>query len=249
VSLLVVPPVRSAVVITTEGGISAEVLKLPAVLKVDELGAVPGPLLSLVTSLLVVHNGSAVLHGQDHVVSGGIGLLEVEPHALVGLHGGRLWLLVVLSELLGWLSVAINDLNVEINVGVQRDGLAANGWPREGATVSVERWAVQGCLCSLSQLGDSEVPAGENLMGTKSEGLGKTAWFSSRVSNDSAILEGSNPVDSGPVAWLAKVALAALLHVNTDSAESIVGIRVLVTVTVLTPRTRVRSGLLSHRVG
>lgn len=112
VGLLIEPPLVSSTselsitVIIVEEFVGSEVLELSV--------ASPDPLLRFVSSLLVVNDGLSLLLGQDHVVSGGISLLKMEPHALVWLHGGGSWLLEVLSP--DWGSVAVNNFNIEIDI-------------------------------------------------------------------------------------------------------------------------------------
>jgi len=127
--------------------------------------------------------------------------LRVKIHASAWLHGGGLWLGYLLGEL--WHSVALNDLNIEIDVGVERNWLTTDWGPGVSTTISIVRWARKMGLVTLVELWNSEIPAVEHLSGTEGEGLWETSWLSMGVSDFSTILEVSSPVNGGPVSWLA----------------------------------------------
>jgi len=59
----------------------------------------------------------------------------VEVHASAWLHGGGNWLSNLLSEF--WDSVTLNNLNIEINIGSERDWLSSNWSPGESGTINV----------------------------------------------------------------------------------------------------------------
>merc|ERR1711990_181940 len=158
------------------------------------------------------------------------GFLGVDVHASAWLHSGGVWLSDLLGEL--WDSVAVDNLDVELNIGVEWDWLATEWGLGESATVSVVGWAVKTGLVSLVELSESEVPAREDFVGSEREGLWETAWLSSGVSDFSSVLEVSSPVDSGPVSWCALVTAALLRDADANSREIITGTGVSVIITV-----------------
>ena len=97
------------------------------------------PHLGVVSRLLWLNNNITFLFGQDHIVSGSVGFLKMEPHALVLLHGGGLWLSEVFG--VGWGSVAVNDFNVEVNISVEGDWFSTEWGLGVSITPGVEGWA------------------------------------------------------------------------------------------------------------
>ena len=81
----------------------------------------------------------------------------MEVHASAWLHSGGVWLSDLLGEL--WDSVAVDNLDIELNIGVEWDWLAAEWGLGESTTVSVVGWAVKAGLVSLVELSEGEVPA------------------------------------------------------------------------------------------
>ena len=151
----VIPPDGS---VLSEVGITTGIVKFFTGTNVNEvLLVVPFPLLAGVTSESVMDNSSSFLLGQNHIVSRGVGLFKMEPHASVWLHGGGNWLLVVFSEF--WGSVAFNDLNIKVDIRVEWDWLSSNWCPGTGSTPSVVRWAGKSGLRTLLELWHGEVPA------------------------------------------------------------------------------------------
>ena len=76
-----------------------------------------------------------------------------------------MWLIELLCEL--WNSVAVNNFDIELNIGVEWNWLTTKWRLGESTTVSVIGWAVKACLGSLAELSKSEIPAGEDLVGTE----------------------------------------------------------------------------------
>jgi hypothetical protein len=126
----VVPPDSSCL---GESSITIGIGELSSGSDVNKLLLVsPLPLLGEITSKSVMDDGLSFLLGQNHIVSGGIRFSEVEPHASVWLHGGGNWLIEVFGEF--WGSVALNDLNIEIDIGTEWDWLSTNWGPGVGIT-------------------------------------------------------------------------------------------------------------------
>lgn len=73
----------------------------------------------------------------------------VDVHASTWLHGCRFWLLVVFDFLRD--AVAFDDFDVEVNVRMERDGLATDGSPGESTTVNIVGRAGQVSLVALTQ--------------------------------------------------------------------------------------------------
>jgi len=98
-----------------------------------------------------------------------------------------------------WGSTTFKNVNLEINIRVEWDWFTSNWWPGESISISEEGWAIKGTNITLMELGKSKIPAFENLVVTKSESLWSLVTFHLGVSNNSTILESSNPVNSNPV--------------------------------------------------
>merc|ERR1712032_237550 len=116
-----------------------------------------------------------ILAGDDQwgtLLLGGIG---VEVHASAWLHSSGNWLCFVLSEV--WHSVAFNNLDIEVEIGVEWDWLATNWSPGEGTTIGIVGWAIKMSLGTLMELSDSKIPASEDFVGTEGEGLWLTSWL------------------------------------------------------------------------
>jgi hypothetical protein len=173
-----------------------------------------------------------ILAGDDQwgtLLLGGIG---VEVHASAWLHSSGNWLLLVFGEL--WNSVAFNNLDVEVNIGVEWDWLATNWSPGEGTTVDKVGWAVKMSLGTLMELSESKIPTVEDFSSTEREGLWSASWLLVGVSDDSAILKSSNPVNGNPVTWLALWSGTWLSDINTNSRQVIGSSIVLVVLTIWT---------------
>lgn len=154
----------------------------------------------------------------------------VEVHASAWLHSSGHWLFFELGEI--WDSVALNNLDVEINIGVEWDWLATNWGPGEGTTVDIVRWAVKMSLGTLVELSDSKIPTVEDLSSTEGEGLWSASWLLVRVSDDSAVLKSSNPMNGNPVTWLALWSGTWLSDINTNSRQVVGSGIVLVVLTI-----------------
>jgi len=85
------------------------------------------------------------------------GFLGMDVHASAWLHGSGVWLGDLSGEL--WDSVAVNDFDIELNIGVEWDWLTTEWGLGESATVGEVGWAVKACLISLMELSESEIPA------------------------------------------------------------------------------------------
>ena len=158
--------------------------------------------------------------------------LRVDVHASTWLHSGGHWLLLVFGEL--WNSVAFDNLDIEINIGVEWDWLTTNWSPGEGTTVGIVRWAIKMSLGTLMELSESKIPAVEDFSSTEGEGLWPASWFLTRISDNSTILKSTDPVDGNPVAWLALWSGTWFKDINTNSGEVIGSSIVLVVVTIWT---------------
>lgn len=113
----------------------------------DTGGLVPEPLLGgIVSKLMVEVNllGSLfvfVLGGGKNEVVGGVllSLGEMEVHALSWLHSGGNWLVDLRNS--SWSSVALNDLELEIDVRAKWDWLSSKRSLSVSISPSLERWA------------------------------------------------------------------------------------------------------------
>lgn len=173
-----------------------------------------------------------ILTGDDQWSTLLLGSLGVDIHASAWLHSGRQWLLLVVDEL--WNSVAFNNFDVEIHIGVEWDWLATNWSPGEGTTIGIVGWAVKMSLGTLMELSESKIPAAEHFVCTEGEGLWSASWLLMRVGDDSTILKSSNPVNGNPVAWLALWSSTWLGNVNTNSRQVIRSRIVLVVLAIWT---------------
>jgi len=72
-------------------------------------------------------------------------------------------------------SVALNDLNIEINVGVEWDWLTTKRGVSVGTTIGVVGWAIKCGFVTLMKLLNCEVPAVENFSVTEREDLWHTS--------------------------------------------------------------------------
>ena len=61
--------------------------------------------------------------------------LRVQVHASARLHACRHWLLDLLREV--WLVIAFDDFDLEIDIRMERDGLAADWGPGEGTAIDI----------------------------------------------------------------------------------------------------------------
>lgn len=173
-----------------------------------------------------------IFAGDDQWGSLLLGSLGVDVHASAWLHGRGHWLCFVLSEV--WHSVAFNNLDIEVEIGVEWDWLATNWSPGEGTTIGIVGWAIKMSLGTLMELSDSKIPASEDFVGTEGEGLWLTSWLLVGVSDDSTILKGTLPVDGNPVTWLTLWSSSWLLDVNTNSGQVIRCGIVLIVLTIWT---------------
>jgi len=169
---------------------------------------------------------------ENEVISQGLRFVPMEPHALSGLHGGGDWLWWLLNEF--WGSTTFKDLNFEINIWVEWDWFTSNWWPGESITVSEVWWAIKSSNITLMELGESKIPAFENLMVTEGEGLWSLITFHLGVSNNSSILESTNPMNGSPVTDCALWSASFLIKVNSDSWHVIIWADVLIIITIWT---------------
>lgn len=177
-------------------------------------------------------NSVLILAGDNQWSTLLFGGLGVDVHASSWLHSGGHWLFLVLGEL--WNSVALNNLDVEVNIGVKWDWLTTNWSPGESTAIGIVGWTVKMSLSTLMELSNGEVPAVEHFSSTEGEGLWSASWLLMRVSDDSTILKSSNPVNGNPVAWLALWSGTWLGNINTDSGQVVRGGIVLVVITIWT---------------
>ena len=113
----------------------------------DTGGLVPEPLLGGIVSELMVEVdllGSLFVFvlggGKNEVVSGVLlSLGEMEVHALSWLHSGGNWLVNLRNS--SWGSVALNDLELEIDVRAKWDWLSSKRSLSVSISPSLERWA------------------------------------------------------------------------------------------------------------
>lgn len=193
------------------------------------------PLLGLVIKDLLLNedvewSGTVIDSGENEIVLN-IGTGDhVEVHAGTWLHGGGDWLSEILDSV--WDLVALNNINIEINIRVEGDWLSANSWPGVSITVGEVVWAVNLGSVSLSKLEKSEIPALEDLGGTESEDLWSSISLIVGISNNSSILEGTSPVDGGPVSVRALISGSVLVDINTNLGNVVTGISVRVVVSV-----------------
>lgn len=99
-------------------------------------------------------------------------LLVVQVEAVVRLHGSELGLLATSSP--GKTvrdSVAIFDVDIEVNIRVQWDRLTSERRLSEGITPSVVSWAGKSSLGSLLELLEGKIPALEDFTSAKVENL------------------------------------------------------------------------------
>jgi len=89
-----------------------------------------------------------------------VGGNRVQVHASSWLHGRGHWLGNLLSEVGG--SVALNNLNVEINIRTEWDHLTTDWGPGEGGSPDIMGWAGKFSLSTLVELWDRKVPAMED---------------------------------------------------------------------------------------
>jgi len=97
------------------------------------------------------------------------------------------------------------------------DWFSSNWWPGESISISLVGWAVKSTNITLFELGQGKIPTLEDLVVTKGESLWSLVTFHLGVSNNSSILESSNPVDSSPVTSGALWSVTPLIEVNTNS--------------------------------
>jgi len=168
----------------------------------------------------------------NEIISEWLWFIPMEVHALSRLHGGGHWLWWLLNEF--WGSTAFKDLDFEINIRVEWDWLSSNWWPGESISVSIGWWAVKSSNITLVELGESKIPTFEDLVVTKGEGLWSLVTLHLGVSNNSSILESSNPVNGSPVSNWALWSRSLLIEVNSNSRHVIVWADVLVIVTIWT---------------
>jgi len=97
-------------------------------------------------------------------------------HASSWLHGGGNWLSNLLGEF--WDSVALNDLDIKVDIGSERDWLTTEWGPGESGTIYIVGWAVKMGLVSHMELWDSKIPAVEFLSSSE----GESDWEASTLS-------------------------------------------------------------------
>jgi len=154
----------------------------------------------------------------------------VKVHALSWLHSGGVWLVNLRNS--SWGSVALNNINLEINIGSKRDWLSTKWGLGIGISPNLEGWAIEMSVVTLMELGNGIVEALEGLVGTKSENLWETTWFSSGIRDESSILESGLVMDGGPVSSSAVSLASELGDVNSDSRHIVVSGHVLVVLSI-----------------
>lgn len=165
------------------------------------------------------------------------------------LHGGSSRLSATLSPLGVVLrgSVALDNLELESHIGVERDGLTTERSLSVGVTPSVVSGAGDGSLGALLELGHSKIPALEDLRLANVEDLGEALALGVRVGDHSVIHKVSSPVDSGPVAGSAGRTGTSGLDADANSSEILR--RRVVGIVVTVGAENIGGGALSHSAG
>mmetsp|Transcript_18392 Transcript_18392/g.31444 ORF Transcript_18392/g.31444 Transcript_18392/m.31444 type:complete len:272 (-) Transcript_18392:64-879(-) len=157
---------------------------------------------------------------------GGVGLLPVSLEQSLGLGGGNLVSNSPGGNVLLLLGVsgAVDDLELEVDIGVEGNGLSSEGGKGVGSSPHVVRGAGELDVVSLVELGENKVPAGEDLVLSDGKGLASSESLRVGVSHDSSIGEGSLPLDNSPVSLGAGGSTSVLDHVDSNSREVVVGV-------------------------
>lgn len=202
---------------------------------------IPDPFLETATVFVAVKDerGALVL----------LRLSVVHVEANLRLHGGSSRLIATLGPggMLIRGSVALFNAELESNIRVERDGLATEGSLSIGVTPNVVSGADDGSLGTLLELGHGKVPALEDLGLTDVEDLGEALALRLGVRDHSVIHEVGSPVDSGPVAGLARVTSTRSRDADANSSE-VLGRRV-VGVVFTVGAENIGGSALSHGAG
>lgn len=147
-------------------------------------------------------------------------LLVLQVEAVVRLHGCEFRLLSTGSpgETIRN-SVAINNIEVEVDIRVERDWLSSERRLGEGIAPSVVSWAGDSSLGSLFELLESKIPAGKNFTSAKVENLREALSLGMRVRNKSVVHQSGSPVNSSPVSSFAVITRSGSANINSNVRE------------------------------
>ena len=171
------------------------------------------------------------------------GVVQVE--AVVRLHGGEFRLSTTGSpgQAIGN-SVAILNVEIEVDIRVKRDGLTSERRLSESITPSVVSRASNSGLSSLLELLNGKIPAFEYFTSTKVENFREALTLSLGVRNESVVHQSGSPRDSSPVSSFAVVTRTGFTDINTNVRE-ILG-RAIVLVVISIGSINIRTGTNSY---
>jgi hypothetical protein len=161
--------------------------------------------------------------------------MEVE--AAIWLQRRSHWL-----NILGWVSllrrdIAINHLEIEVNIGVLWDVSIPNWGLDQGRAPNLVSWALDPSLGAWMELLDGQLPALEHVCASYVEGAcSAVGVFGTGIGDDSSVLELAGPVDLGPLSSVASVLIGIALFDNVHSKVGVLNgsVSVLVALSVWT---------------
>ena len=146
--------------------------------------------------------------------------MQVE--ARVWLHCCCLWLLVFCWVSPFWGNVAVNYLEVKINVGVLWNVAISNWSLDESWSPHLISWAMDLSLSSWVQLLNGKLPALKHICTADIESAcSSLRIFLSWVGHNSTILKLSGPMDGGPLTSVASIFIGVSFLNNINSKISI----------------------------
>lgn len=141
----------------------------------------------------------------------------MEHKASVWVHCGSHWLFV--DWLLVWLDIAMDNFDLECDVGILRNLLVSDWRYSCKASPNLVGWALQSSFGSFCELWKSIIPTLEDFIGSYRESFPMSISLYLGGSNDVSIRGSSSPSDGSPISYSALVASSCGLDVNSDLRE------------------------------